>query len=229
MWQSRHPEVDVYVLALCEQIRLLTWSPSAFSSASLSWSERLTDTGTQLESRSPCSYIGAFAAKLGTFSISWTLEPNCCSAKTSLPFLTIGFLVFVWVCWESLPPPATSEPSSFIQLSVKEIFGGSRGDAYTFLYDFFRFHHDSLRDTISWKRIVKDDCVRSCLTELKSFLLSKLDVNPIHRVLMCLPLFLPVPCKTWCIQANFIWISMFFFLPRRHCWEQSTNPDKKKN
>ena len=35
-----------------------------------------------------------------------------------------------------------------------------------------------VRDTISWERVVKDDCVRSCLIELKSFLLSKLDVNP---------------------------------------------------
>ena len=31
-------------------------------------------------------------------------------------------------------PPATSEPSSFIQLSLKEIFGGGRGDAYSFSY-----------------------------------------------------------------------------------------------
>ena len=42
---------------------------------------------------------------------------------------------------------------------------------------------------ISWKRVVKDDCVRSCLIELKFFLLSKSDVNPIHRVLMFLPYF----------------------------------------
>ena len=43
----------------------------------------------------------------------------------------LGFLVgFVG----SLIPPATSEPNSFIQLSVKEIFGGSRGDAFTFSY-----------------------------------------------------------------------------------------------
>ena len=67
-------------------------------------------------------------------SISWALEPNGCSAKTGLPVLKIGFLVFSWVCWESLPPPATSEPNSFIQLSLKEIFGGSLGDAFSFWY-----------------------------------------------------------------------------------------------
>ena len=58
--------------------------------------------------------------------------------------------------------------------------------------------------------IVEDDCVRSCLIELKSFLLTKFYVNPIHRVLMYFPLFLLVPCKTWCCKANVIWIFVFF-------------------
>ena len=62
---------------------------------------------------------------------------------------------------------------------------------------------------MSWKRVVKDDCVRSCLIELKAFLLSKFDVKPIHRVLMFLPYFLLVPSKTRSIQVNFIWILMF--------------------
>ena len=57
-----------------------------------------------------------------------------------------------------------------------------------------------------WERVVKDDSVRSCLLELRSFLLSKPDVNPIHRVLMFLPYFLLVPSKTRCIQDNYIWI-----------------------
>ena len=59
----------------------------------------------------------------------------------------------------------------------------SRWRIYFVVYDFSRSHHDSLRDTISWERVVKDDCVRSCLIKLQSFLLSKFDVNPIHRVL----------------------------------------------
>ena len=33
-----------------------------------------------------------------------------------------------------------------------------------------------------------DDCVRSCLIELESFLLSKLYIDPVHRVLMSFPL-----------------------------------------
>ena len=36
----------------------IQWSASTFSSASLSWSERLTDTGTQLENWSPCFFHG---------------------------------------------------------------------------------------------------------------------------------------------------------------------------
>ena len=52
--------------------------------------------------------------------------------STSLTVLTINFLVFGWVCWESSLPPATSEPNSFLQVSLNEIFGGGRGDAKTF-------------------------------------------------------------------------------------------------
>ena len=142
MWQCRHPKVDVYVLALCEQTRWLFINKSPCSNMIcvyvfvcvlvLTWT--LTDTGTQLENRSPCSFIGALAVTWETLSISWTLEPDCCSDNTSLPVLTIGIFVFGWVCWESFPPPATSESHSFIQLVLKGIFGGGRGDAYTFSY-----------------------------------------------------------------------------------------------
>ena len=63
----------------------------------------------------------------------------------------------------SLLLPATSESNSFIQLSLKEIFGGGRGDTSFLVYDFSRFHHHNFRDTISWECIVKDDCITSCL------------------------------------------------------------------
>ena len=39
-----------------------------------------------------------------------------------------------------------------------------------FLKKIFNFH-PNIRDTVSWGRVVKDDCVRSCLIELESFLL----------------------------------------------------------
>ena len=51
---------------------------------------------------------------------------------------------------------------------------------------------------------------RSCLIELKSFFLSKFGVDPMHRVLMFLPLLLMVPCKTRCFQVKFVRISVFF-------------------
>ena len=86
----------------------------------------------------------------------------------------------------------------------------SRWRIYFLVYNFTSFLLDSLRDTISWECVAKDDCVRSCLIELKSFLLSKFDVDPINRVLMYFPLFLLVPCKTWCFQVNVVRISVFF-------------------
>ena len=50
-----------------------------------------------------------------------------------LTVLELGF-GFGWIRWVSLLLPATSESTSFIQLSLKEIVGGGRGDAYTFSY-----------------------------------------------------------------------------------------------
>ena len=76
MWQSRHPEGRCLsprtvwtnqVVVHKTSLPIRTWSASTFSSASLFWSERLTDTGTQLENKSPCSFIGAFAIKQDTF------------------------------------------------------------------------------------------------------------------------------------------------------------------
>ena len=65
----------------------------------------------------------------------------------------------------SLLLPATSESNSFIQLSLKGIVGGGRGDTKTFSY---MISPDSIdfRDTRSWESIVKNDCVTSCLIEL---------------------------------------------------------------
>ena len=48
--------------------------------------------------------------------------------------------------------------------------------------DFFRFHHNCFGDTTSWECIAEDDCVTSCLIELQSFSLSKLYIDPIHRI-----------------------------------------------
>ena len=115
------------------------------------------------------------------------------------------------VGWEPSACRATSEPNSFIQSFLKEIFGGGRGDPKTFsFFDFSSFHPNSFRDTIGWECIVKDDGVRSRLIELQSFLLNKFDVDPIDHVLMFLPRCLHVRCKTRCFQVDCLKIFVFF-------------------
>ena len=57
---------------------------------------------------------------------------------------------------------------------------------------------------------MEDDCVRSCMIELKSLVLSKFDVDPIHHVLVSFPRFLLVPCKTWVGQVKLVRIFGFF-------------------
>ena len=59
-----------------------------------------------------------------------------------------------------------------------------------------------------WECIVKDDCITSCLTELQSFSLSKLYIDPIHRILVSFPLLLLVRCKTWFGQIELMRISV---------------------
>ena len=87
--------------------------------------------------------------------------------------------------------------SMFLFLScLKEIFGGF------FVYDFASFHPDKFRNTISWKCFMENDSVRSRLIELQSFSYSKIDVDPIHSVLMPLPCFMHVLCKTRCSQVD---------------------------
>ena len=57
---------------------------------------------------------------------------------------------FGWVGWLLSVCRATSEPNSFIHSFLKEIFGGGRGDSYTFSFNDFSssFHPNSFRDTI---------------------------------------------------------------------------------
>ena len=63
-----------------------------------------------------------------SFSISWV---NGCS-PTGLTVLDNWVFGFGWIRWVSLLLPATAESNCFIQLSLKEIVGGGRGDTYTF-------------------------------------------------------------------------------------------------
>ena len=215
MWQSRHAEVDVYVLAPREQTRWLCIN------------------------KSPCSNMIFVYVFVCVFVLIWTFNRHGhTTGKQVTLFLSsvlwqsrskhfptrTGLLHSQnrspcsnnWIFWSlvgfvgSLSTSGNFWTQFFHLMSFKRnLWRKWRWRIYFLVNDFSRFHHDSLRDTISWKRVVKDDCVRSFLIELKSFLLSKFDVNPIHRVLMFLPYFLLVPSKTRCIHVNFIWISMF--------------------
>ena len=102
-WKSRHSEVNVISsrcvnkpmdCSLSTGLTVLIWSASTFSSASLSWSKRSTDTGTQLKKGLPVLTLVLSQSNKTRLSISWALEPDGCSLLTGLPFLTIGFLVF---------------------------------------------------------------------------------------------------------------------------------------
>ena len=82
--------------------------------------------------KSPRSYTGAFAVKQDTFVDFLSNVTGWLLTLTSLSVFDYCFLVFGWICWESSPTAGTSEPNSFIQIPLKEIFGKSRGDAKTF-------------------------------------------------------------------------------------------------
>ena len=84
--------------------------------------------------------------------------------------------------------------------------------------DFFRFHHNYFRDTISWECIVEDDYVRSCLIELQSFPLNNLYIDPVHRMLVPFPLFL-VRCKTWFGQIKVLRIFVILIHEIQGCKE----------
>ena len=66
------------------------------------------------------------------------------SPPTGLTVLDNWVFGFGWIRWVSLLLPAISESNSVIQLSLKEIVGGGRGDTYTFSY---MVSPDSIRTT----------------------------------------------------------------------------------
>ena len=194
---------------LWTSLPVLTWSASTFSSASLSWSKRLTDTGTQLEKvslffhwcfRKQVRNIFDFL-NTRTGLLLWQNRSPC--SNNWIFGLWLG-LLGVFTTSSNFWNPILSSTCLW-RKSLEEV----EVTQNLFVNDFSRSRPDGLRNTISWECFVKNDSVRSCLTELQSFLQSKFDVNPIHSVLMFLPNFLLVPSKTRCIQVNFIWIFKF--------------------
>ena len=187
MWHSRHSEVSLFPRT--------------------AWTNRWIVHFSQV---SPCLHWCFHSQTRQLWSVSWVSESNGCSLFTGLLVLTIGFWVFGWVCSESSPPQQISEPKFFHPIILKRNFWRrSRKCIYFLVNSFSRFHHDSLRETISWECVVKDDCVRSSLIEFQSFLVSKFDVDPIHRVLMFLPYFLLVPKVHSTLITSGSWCSFF--------------------
>ena len=129
MWQSRYSEVNVHLVERCGRTGWLSnhnGSPRPIMiyiyvlSLSLSLSKRSTNKLVFLQSRKK------------RVSISWALEWDVCSVTTGLPVPSWFGLGFGWVGWLTSACRSTSEPNSFIQSCLKEIFGGIRGDSKTF-------------------------------------------------------------------------------------------------
>ena len=141
MWQSRHSEVDIFSSRCVNKsmdcpvstgLSVLTWSASAFSSASLSWSQRSTDTVIQLENRSPCSFIDFFRSLVRTFSIS--------EHSIRMDYL------------QQLLNPILS--SNYLKRNFWRI---SKRRKHFLVCDFSRFYHNNFRDIIDWMCVGKDD------------------------------------------------------------------------
>ena len=146
----------------------------------------------------------------------WKL-PNCCTTCPS-------------GCW------ACSEPKfSFPVVFQGDLWWRPRWHACFSLYDFSSFHPNNFRKTISWKCCMKNDSVRSSLIELQSFLHCKIDVDPIHCVLM----FIHASCMycAWrgtlkSIVSGSLWFLFMGSTGRKNTvclllkiWPPSTNPE----
>ena len=93
-----------------------------------------------------------------------------------------------------------------------DLWRRTRWHVYFLVYDFSSFHPNNFRNTISWECFVRNDSVRSSLIELQSFLQSKIDVDPIYRILMFLSCFTHVLCMTRFIQVDRVKILVVFVL-----------------
>ena len=108
---------------------------------------------------------------------------------------SIMIWVWVWLAWLGtfcMSPNFSFWLSSnfWTQFSFPAMFEGNlwrrpRWRIYLLVYDFSNFHPNNFRDTISWECFLKNDCVRSRLIELQSFLQSKVDVDPHALCMYC--------------------------------------------
>ena len=181
-------------------LTVLVWSTSS--------SSILTGIDTQLWmdfSPNSCWVFGTFANKQDIF---FDLLGEKLFTHGSLRSWYLGF----WFWLDSLGVLAASSYfwiQFFHPITLEGNRRRPRWHIYFLVYDFTSFHHNNFWDTISWKRVVKNDSVRSCLIEPQSFVLSKLHVDPNALCLGVFPRFLIVPCKTWCVKVNLVRIFVF--------------------
>ena len=97
-----------------------------------------------------------------------------------------------------------------IRISKRSLVGGEVTCILFRMRLFSSFHPNNFWNTTSWKCVLKDDCNRSSLIEFQSFLNSKIDVDPIHCVLMSIPCFMQVLCTTRYTQVDHIRILVIF-------------------
>ena len=152
--------------------------------------------------------------------ISWERDVFLSSCMSSgRPDLSrIGLRIgwFAWKLLDSCPTSGRWSLSMFwTQFSFPFVFQGDlwwrpRWHVYWFENDFSSFHPNNFSEYNKQEVFLKDACIRPNLMEFQSFLLSKFDVDPIHRVLMLPPCCMYVPCKTRCFQVDRLRILVIF-------------------
>ena len=210
MWQSRHPEIDVHLVEQCEQTDWLythNGSPRSISICIYVFSLCL------------CLSLNVQINKIGVLAVTRETCIDFLSTRTGRLFCHNGSLRSimvwntVWLGWLGTFCLSSNFWTQFFHsvMIQRNLWRRTRWRIYFLENDFCSFHPNYFRDTISWECIVKNDCVRSRLIELQSILLSQFDIDPTHSVLMFLPCFMHVLCKTRCFQVDRLKIIVFLF------------------
>ena len=193
MWQSRYSEVDVH-LVKC-------WG----------WTDWLWVHNGSLRSIGICLFF-----RIGVLAVTRETCIDLLSKQRVSPFyhdLDLGWLGAFCLLSNFSFCMSSNFWTKFLHLIIFQgnFWKKSRWRMYFLVYDFSSFHLNNFRNTTSWECFSwKMIAFRSCLIEFQSFLLSKCDVDPIHSVLMFLPCFMHVLCKTHCFQVDRVRILMIF-------------------
>ena len=205
-WTIVHSQISTF----------LVWSACTFSSASsffnLQIQQTLAHNSGWMVVHPQISPVLEFLVpsrpNKTSFPISWVKESAGCS-PTGLSVLDNRVFGFVWIRWVSKLLPATSESNSCIQLSLKETFGGGRGDTSTFSFWFLQSPSQQLPGD-NKLGVFREGWWHYIMIEFSPFPLSKLYINPIHRVLVSFSTFSACTAQdvVWSSQAcTDLWVS----------------------